>query len=116
MSANGSKLEKAVGEHLRLLEKAGELRDVREQVRVQVCCGDPECRRAMAIHLIPDFSAFDVKLGKTVYFEAKGFETPEYRIKRRLWMHYGAGPLRVFQGTYKKFSMTEEINPKGTNQ
>lgn len=112
MSPNGSKLEKSVGEMLRLREMAGELRDVKEQVRVQICCQNPDCEHKMRIQSIVDFSAFDVKANETIYIEAKGLETTDYRIKRRLWMHFGAGPLHVYKGSYHRFTLSEVIIPK----
>lgn len=111
MNVNGSKLEKAVGEHLRLLEAAGELRDIREQVRVRVCCKG-ECCSKMAVYLIVDFSAVETDTGETVYIEAKGFETPEWRIKRRMWMHNGPGLLRIYKGTHRRFDVAEEIGAR----
>lgn len=45
--------------------------------------------------MIPDFSA--VEKGVLVFFEAKGFETEVWRLKRRLWKFYGPGPLEVWR-------------------
>lgn len=112
MSANGSKLEKAIGEMLYLREKAGELCNVQEQVRVQICCKDPECPSKMRINSIVDFSAFDIKQSKTIYIEAKGFETEAWRIKRRLWMHNGAGDLELHHGSCKNHYLKETLSPK----
>ena len=109
MSANGSKLEKAVGQHLHLLEKAGELRNIEEQNRVQICCRDPNCPSKQRINSVVDFTAWDIKHDRQIWIEAKGFETPEWRLKRRLWLHSGPGPLQVYAGSYSRFHLKETI-------
>lgn len=65
------------------------------------------------IPMIPDFKAFDTELKEEVYFEAKGFETEKWILKRKLWTVYGPGRLRVFKGSARSFRMVEEIIPKG---
>lgn len=67
---------------------------------------------AAKILYIPDFSIIDLKLKELVYVEAKGFETSDWRIKRRLWLHYGPGLLRIYKGTAKSLTLTEELRPK----
>lgn len=110
MSANGSKLEKAVGEKLHLLQIAGEIRDLREQVRVKICCKG-ECSSDMCIHSIVDFSAIDNKTGEEFFVEAKGMDLPVWRLKRRLWLHNGSGKLQIWKGSYKHCYLDEEIAP-----
>lgn len=112
MSANGSKLEKSVGEMLRLRELAGEIKELREQVRVQICCDDPGCPGSQKIHSIVDFAAIDAKTGEEIFFEAKGLETTDYRIKRRLWLHHGRGQMEVWAGTYARPRLKEILEPK----
>lgn len=112
MSANGSRLEKALGEHLKLLAMAGEITDLKEQVRLRVCCNRESCPNDEKIEYIADFSATDIKTGQTTYYEAKGFDEPKWRLKRRLWKHTGAGPLQVWKGTYKRIYLDETIQPK----
>lgn len=100
----GSQLEAGLFDWLKASEQAGEIRDIQQQVHVYLT----EAR----ILYIPDFSAFDTSLGETVYLEAKGFETPEWRIKRRLWLAgYGPGVLRVFKGSGTRLRMYEELRP-----
>ncbi len=110
MSPNGSKLEKAVGEKLRLLEMAGEIENLREQVRVKICCKG-KCPHAASIFSIVDFSAIDKRTGDLVFHESKGFETPEWRLKRRLWMHSGIGKLYVWKGHYRHNDVHEVVTP-----
>jgi hypothetical protein len=100
----GSKLEAGLFDLFVAMEQHGEIRDIVQQVHVHMT----EAR----ILYIPDYAAFDIKLGKTVYFEAKGMETPEWRIKRRLWMAgYGPSVLRVFKGSGFRLRLHEELVP-----
>lgn len=99
-----SKGEAGCFDMLSLLEKAGKIRDIKTQVTVYLT-------RARIIYK-PDFQFEDLDLSETVYAEYKGFETPEWRIKRRLWMHYGPGRLRIYKG---RMNLVEEIIPE-TNE
>jgi hypothetical protein len=91
-----SLLEADVYDHL-LLEFPGE--PITFQVNVYLTLA--------RIALRPDFFLPGLRL----YCEAKGMETPAYRIKRKLWMHYGPGPLRVYVRSGKKIIQKEEIIP-----
>lgn len=83
------------------LQKIGEIRDL----KCQVSCYLTDAR----ILYKPDFSF--VRDGQTVFAEAKGFETAVWRIKRRLWKHYGDGVLEVYkQGRSGPF-LSETITP-----
>ena len=101
-----SRLESALHDYLLEQERAGEIRDIKQQVRVKLTLAE--------IVYIPDFSYIDVKTEKTCYAEAKGVETDVWRIKRRLWAFYGpnGSPLYVFKGSYKKLYLHEVIIPK----
>jgi hypothetical protein len=101
-----SKLERELFLLLKLMEKAGELKEIQVQCHVYLT-------RAR-IAYIADFKAHDVELGQDVYFEAKGFETPIWRIKRKLWTVYGPGVLRVYKAARQGVVMTEEIIPSGS--
>ncbi len=98
-----SRAEGELFDYLKLLEAAGELRDIQPQDNVHLT----EAR----ILYIADFKAFDVKQNRDVWYEFKGFETDVWRIKRRLWKHYGPGPLRVFMKNSVIY-LKEEIIPK----
>jgi hypothetical protein len=50
--------------------------------------------------------------GTTRYFEAKGHEGDRWRIVRKLWQHYGPGPLHVFKDAGGILLETEVIIPK----
>jgi len=94
-----SKLESALYDHLKLLQGAGEIENIRVQDHVKLT-------RA-GIKYIPDFRVYDKKLGCDVWHEAKGFETPEWRLKRRLWMYYGPGRLTVWVGSASRLAIKE---------
>lgn len=103
-----SKLEAEVFDYLCLIAEAGEIRDLRNQPHVFLT----DAR----IEMVPDFMCVDVKLEQEVYYEAKGFETPEWRLKRKLWTVYGPGRLRVFKKGTTSIRQVEEIIPKGYNK
>jgi len=99
-----SKLEAALYDYLLLLEQRGEISDIRCQPNVYLT----DAR----ILFIPDFVATETSTGADVYFEAKGFTTAVYQIKRRLWKVYGLGTLHVFKGSASRLVAFETIVPK----
>jgi hypothetical protein len=99
-----SKGEAALYDLLKLRECAGEIRNIKVQDHVYLT----DAR----IHYIPDFKFVDTKKEIEVWAEYKGFETPEWRIKRRLWQWYGPGPLEVWKGNYKRPMLSEVIIQK----
>ena len=98
-----SKMEAAHYANLLLLERAKEISNIRCQVHVKLSKAE--------ITSIVDFLVFDHKKGIDVYHEVKGFETPEWRIKRRLWQFYGPGPLEIYSGRYSNIRLKEIIIP-----
>lgn len=88
---------------LTLLERAGEIKIVQLQPQVHLTLAK--------ILYKPDFKIHDLKLEQDVYCEFKGFETAEWKIKRRLWEHYGPGILRVYRSRGNRIVLTEEIIP-----
>ena len=99
-----SKLEKAVYETLRIMEACKEIKNIRTQTQVHL--SDAK------ILYKPDFEYENCKTGETEWAEAKGVETAEWRIKRRLWIHYGPGKLNVWKGSYSKPYLHETIEVK----
>jgi predicted nuclease of restriction endonuclease-like RecB superfamily len=59
---------------------------------------------------IPDFKLRAID-GTEFYGESKGFETPEWRIKKRLWEHYGPAPLEIWKGSHSNPKLVEVITP-----
>lgn len=103
----GSKLEAAVYNILYLLQKAGEIKEI--QVQDSVYLTDAE------ILYKPDFRV-TCPDGFVYWVEAKGFETPEWRIKRRLWMKYGPGELQIWMGSASKPYLKEKIFSTATTE
>ena len=110
-----SKLERAVYELLLLREKAGEIKDIRKQVGVDLARETVKNlrtgkERVRTVRWKVDFSFVCKKTGRTVYCEAKGVETPLYRRQLRLWRE-GAGPgnLEIWKGDYRRPRMVDFI-------
>jgi len=83
-------MSKGEGNHffeLTLRERAGEIKDIRCQHHVSLGPAN--------IILIVDFSYTDCKTGKLTFEEFKGFPTPEYKLKERLWEVHGPAKLIV---------------------
>lgn len=99
-----SKLEAAGYQMLKSQEEAGEI--VIEQVQAHVYLTDAR------ILYIPDFKCIRVESNIPFFVEMKGFETSEWRIKRRLWQYYGPGELHVYKGDYRRPKLSEVIVPK----
>lgn len=59
-----------------------------------------------------DFSAEDVKTGKTVYFEAKGFATEVYKLKLKIFKKNPKGYLEIWGGSYKNPKLLEIVDEK----
>jgi len=57
---------------------------------------------------IPDFKCTPVE-GDPFWVEAKGFETDVWRIKRRLWKHYGFGKLLIYKGSAARPYLDETL-------
>lgn len=100
-----SQLERALYLHIKAREQAGEVELLQVQARV-------ELSRAAVVY-IADFKVFDRGLNEIVFEESKGFETPEWRLKRKLWTAYGPNLLRVWKGSGMRIYLAEEIRPKG---
>lgn len=96
-------MEAARFAELKLLERAGQVKEIHCQPQV-------ELTRAKIIYK-PDFLV-TIADGSTHYEEVKGFETPEWRIKRRLWLWYGPGKLIVFKGSASRLFEHETLIPK----
>jgi len=97
-----SKGEAGLYEYLLLRQKNGEIEEIQTQVQVYLT----DAR----ILYKPDFTFIEDGIQK--WAEYKGFETAIWRIKRRLWMHYGPGILEVWKGYYPRLTCVETIEPK----
>lgn len=99
-----SQFECAVFNLLLLREKAGEIRDIQ--------CQDHIYLTEARICYIPDFKFVDLQTNNFAWAEAKGFETDVWKIKKRLWEHYGPGRLEIYKGNAKKVFLKETVIPK----
>ena len=96
-----SKLEAAVYLQLKIFLLAGELKILAHQPRVHLT----EAR----ILYIPDFKCLNLKTNETFYVEAKGFETPDWKIKKKLWEFYGPASLHIWRGTYRRPALVSVV-------
>jgi len=98
-----SKGEAALYDVLKVLEKGGELTDIK--------CQDVVYLTDARIMYKPDFRVLDRKNNRLEWHEFKGFETSDWRIKRRLWKYYGPGPLHIWGGSHKNPTLRETVIP-----
>lgn len=100
-----SKGERSCHAWLQLMEKAGEIEILQTQCSVYLS--------AAKILFKPDFKIRNLHTGVETWVEFKGFETTEYRIKRRLWIAYGPGPLWVVKGSGTRMVIHEILQGGG---
>lgn len=98
-----SKIEAQHFAELQLLQRTGEVKEI--QCQAQVVLSEA------AIIYKPDFKV-TFSDGRIEYHEVKGFETPEWRIKRRLWIAYGPGVLKIYKGQGGRIYLHEELRGK----
>lgn len=79
-----SKKEAKRAQELKLLEKAGKITELREQVRFELI---PKQGGERACHYVADFFYRVGKYGDQVIEDVKGMRTREYIIKRKLMLH-----------------------------
>lgn len=87
---------------LNLLVSAGEASDLQYQPRIQL---------TKYVAYIPDFSYILKEDGKRWFLDVKGYETPEFNIKKRLWKQFGPGPLLIVQKCAAGFKTKEVVRP-----
>lgn len=88
-----SKKENKRAMELRLLERAGVIKDLREQVKFELIPaqymesnGKRRCVER-ACNYYADFTYFDTRESRYVVEDAKGFRTEVYKIKKKLMLH-----------------------------
>lgn len=77
-----SKREAARAVDLHLMERAGKITDLQEQVSFELI---PKQAGERAVHYVADFTYWQG--GSFVVEDVKGVKTPEYVIKRKLMLH-----------------------------
>ena len=96
-----SKAESKHHDEMLLRERAGEIIIQKLQDRIHLVAG---------IHWVVDFKIMDMKANAEVWEEFKGFSTPEFILKKKLWSVFGPGILRIYYATGK----IEIVTPKGS--
>jgi len=99
-----SKLEASVYTLLKIREVAGEIEILQ--------CQDHIYLTEARILYIADFKCIHKTSKEEFWVEAKGYETPEWRIKLRLWKHYGPGKLEIYKGSHIRPYLYETIEVK----
>jgi len=92
-----SKREARRYDELRLLERGGEITDLRLQPEFDLLGQHmpliSDAGRKLKYRA--DFSYFDVRKGKRVFEDAKGYRTPEYKLKRAILRAMGIEIVEV---------------------
>lgn len=101
-----SKLEASVFTMLKARENAGEIEVLQVQDHVYLT----EAR----ILYMPDFKCMDKKTNIIFWTEAKGLDTPQWNIKKKLWRFYGPGKLEIYKGSHLRPYLHEIIEVKGS--
>lgn len=99
-----SKLEAALYHRLALEERGGRIRDLKSQPGT-IFLGPARTQYR------PDFSYTNCATEKTEWAEAKGFKTPAWRIKLKLWRTVGPGPLSIWEGSAAHLKLVEIVIP-----
>jgi hypothetical protein len=79
---HASKAEHRRAGELKLLERAGKISDLKEQVRFELV---PKKDGDRAVTYVADFTY--IENGNFVVEDCKGFKTPVYNLKKRLMLH-----------------------------
>lgn len=103
-----SKLEATVYLELKRYSREALLKILEHQPRVYLT----EAR----ILYIPDFKCLDLRTEEIFFVEAKGFETTDWKIKKRLWIHYGPANLHIWKGSFKRPSISQIVEIQKTKQ
>lgn len=102
-----SKLEAAVCNLIWLREKAGEIEHLQHEFHVYMTIA--------RVAYVADFRVRDRKSGEEILIEAKGYASPVWPLKKRLYKFYGPAPLEIWTGTHTRPTLSETIVPRSTN-
>ena len=88
-----SKKEARVAADLRLLERAGKVKDIREQISFDLLPAAPELGFKQPLRYVADFVYEELEHNcewesrwNRVVADAKGFKTPVYKLKKRMML------------------------------
>lgn len=98
-----SKAEMEYAQQLDLLRRGGLYVEVLRQVPIVLSRG---------ITVVVDFRC-ERPDRKVEWLEVKGMETPTFRLKLRLWLEHGPGPLHIIKKKRGKFVVDRVIVPGG---
>lgn len=103
-----SKAESSFYLYLKELEKDGWISNIRHQITVELV---PPSKEFRAITYRADFCVYDEKEKADVYSEVKGWETPEWKMKLKLWALFGPAKLKVYKVGWKGIDIQREVTP-----
>lgn len=92
-----SKREAARYVELKLLERAGAIKDLRLQVRYELIPAfDVDGKHYRPTSYVADFVYVDTKSGEEVVEDCKGFRTEVYKLKAKMFAHkYGVSIIET---------------------
>jgi len=70
----------------------------------------PRVKLTTFITYVPDFK-YTAKTGIVVYVDVKGFETPEFKLKEKLWIEFGPGRLIIIKKRAKGYITDRVVDP-----
>lgn len=81
-------------QELKLLERAGEIRGLRRQVRFELLPAfDVDGKHYRPTTYIADFTYTDAKTGKKIVEDVKGMRTDVYKLKAKMFAHRYGVPI-----------------------
>lgn len=104
-----SKAEAQFYLYLKSLEQNKEIANIRCEVKVNLLPG----KRNERVDYYVDFVVTELPSNEDVYCEVKGFETDKWKIKLKLWRHFGPGRLKIYKVGWNKLELFEEVIPSG---
>ena len=105
----GSKAEAQGYLYLKAREQAGEIQNIRCQVKFELL---PPSKGVRAIDYYVDFVYWDVLEKRDAALEIKGFETDKWKIKLKLYRLFGPMPLKIYKVNWNQLALDEEVTPK----
>jgi hypothetical protein len=100
-SGCGSELAKSVYAILQDRLAAGEIRNLRREVRVELTAAKVPCKIDFAFEAAPDW--------RERFAEAKGDQSQFWRAYTKLWERYGPAPLDIWRGTAARPVITRAV-------
>lgn len=101
-----SKLESMVHDFLLLKQKQGEIKDIKRQQTVVLQDGPQDMRITWRV----DFSFVDKNTDQTIFVEAKGIETSDYKLKLKMWRKLKPYVLEIYKASGKGIYLAERID------